>query len=145
MTEGAAMFASRIANPETKPADSPTRKLAPQRSAAVARPFGVWGKEAGGDHEQEAEPTLDRAAPGGLDWSLSRISILPPDAPPPAPPLSGPPALILQPKLAIGSVDDPLEHEADRVAEQVMRMPDPTLPISPSAPQVSRKCAACEE
>ncbi len=129
------MFASRIAKPEAKAADSPIRKLAPQRSTAVARPFGVWGEEAGGDHEQEAEPTLDRAAPRGLDWSLSRISILSPDAPPPAPPLSKPPALILQPKLAIGSVDDPLEHEADRVADQVMRMVEPAAVGSQPPPQ----------
>lgn len=31
----------------------------------------------------------------------------------------------LQPKLAIGADDDPFEREADRVAERVMRMPDP--------------------
>jgi hypothetical protein len=34
----------------------------------------------------------------------------------------GPPAGIPQPKLAIGSVDDPLKHEADHVAGHVMRM-----------------------
>jgi hypothetical protein len=33
-------------------------------------------------------------------------------------------AVGLQRKLAVGSVDDPLEREADHVAEQVMRMPD---------------------
>ena len=33
--------------------------------------------------------------------------------------------LFLQPKLAISQPDDPYEQEADRVAEQVMRMPDP--------------------
>jgi hypothetical protein len=51
----------------------------------------------------------------------------------------------LQCKLQIGAVNDPLEAEADRVAEQVMRMPDPAL--SPKgAPQVlRRKCAACED
>jgi hypothetical protein len=46
----------------------------------------------------------------------------------------------IQPKLAVGLVDDPLEHEADRVADQVMRMP-----ARVAAPQVNRKCAACEE
>jgi hypothetical protein len=30
----------------------------------------------------------------------------------------------VQPKLTVGSANDPLEHEADRVADQVMRMPD---------------------
>jgi hypothetical protein len=48
-------------------------------------------------------------------------------------------------KLEVGAVDDPLEAEADRVADQVMRMPDPALSVSNSTPQISRKCAACEE
>ena len=39
-----------------------------------------------------------------------------------------------QAKLAISQPDDPYEQEADQVAEQVMRMPDP-------AAQVQRKCA----
>jgi hypothetical protein len=32
---------------------------------------------------------------------------------------------IIQPKLTVGKVDDPYEREADRVADQVMRMPAP--------------------
>jgi len=59
--------------------------------------------------------------------------------------LSRPGARPLQPKLAIGAVDDPLEHEADQVADQVMRMPDPHVSLAPAPPQLSRKCAACEE
>ena len=51
----------------------------------------------------------------------------------------------LQAKLKVGSVDDPLEHEADRVADQVMRMPAPGAALTSAPPQVSRKCAACEE
>ncbi len=42
--------------------------------------------------------------------------------------------LFLQPKLTISQPGDPYEQEADRVAEQVMRMPVPT---------VQRQCAAC--
>ena len=34
------MFASKIAKPQTKTAESPTRKLAPQRSVFATRPFG---------------------------------------------------------------------------------------------------------
>jgi outer membrane protein OmpA-like peptidoglycan-associated protein len=53
---------------------------------------------------------------------------------------------ILQPKLEVGAVDDPLEREAEAVADAVMRMPDPAAAAAASAapPQVSRKCAACE-
>jgi Domain of unknown function (DUF4157)/HNH/ENDO VII superfamily nuclease with conserved GHE residues len=58
-----------------------------------------------------------------------------------SPPLRG----FLQAKLEIGAVDDPLEREADAVADAVMRMPDPTLSLSASQPQIRRKCAECEE
>ena len=48
-------------------------------------------------------------------------------------------------KLQIGAVNDPLEAEADRVADQVMRMSDPAI-TSTEAPQIlHRKCAGCEE
>ncbi|HEX3126495.1 MAG TPA: DUF4157 domain-containing protein [Thermoanaerobaculia bacterium] len=42
----------------------------------------------------------------------------------------------VQARLTIGAPNDPYEREADRVADQVMRMP---------APAVQRKCAKCEE
>ena len=45
--------------------------------------------------------------------------------------------LPIQRKLAVGAVDDPLEHEADAMADQVMRMPEPNF--------VQRKCAHCED
>lgn len=41
-----------------------------------------------------------------------------------------------QAKLAVGAPDDAFEREADEVADQVMRMPEPT---------VQRMCAECEE
>ena len=44
--------------------------------------------------------------------------------------------LFLQPKLAISQPNDPAEVEADRVAAQVMRMPES---------RVQRQCVACEE
>jgi hypothetical protein len=51
----------------------------------------------------------------------------------------------LQAKLVVGQANDPLEHEADRVADQVMRMPDRALAVLATPSQVSRKCAECEE
>lgn len=57
-----------------------------------------------------------------------------------------PPTLVgLQAKLAVGDVDDPLEHEADRVADQMMRMPDPSRVAHGSSPVISRQCDACDE
>jgi outer membrane protein OmpA-like peptidoglycan-associated protein len=52
---------------------------------------------------------------------------------------------VIQRKLALGRVDDPLEDEADRIADRVMRMPDPEISTTSAPLQISRKCAACEE
>src|SRR4051812_25933070 len=49
-----------------------------------------------------------------LDWSFGQIPL---HAPAP-----------LQPKLTLGTPEDIHEQEADRVAEQVMRMPAPSVP-----------------
>lgn len=62
-------------------------------------------------------------------------------------------AVRLQPKLQVGAVDDPLEAEADRIADHVMRMPDEALPdgalsdasTTNGSGTLHRKCAACEE
>ena len=60
-------------------------------------------------------------------------------------------ALGVQAKLAVSAPDDPYEREADRVAEQVMRMPDrpsgnhPLSFSSVHADKAQRQCAACEE
>ncbi len=56
-----------------------------------------------------------------------------------------------QAKLEVSAPGDSYEQEADHVADQVMRMPDPhgrpgpTLTVQRYAPAVQRKCAACEE
>ena len=50
----------------------------------------------------------------------------------------------IQPKLKIGEPNDKYEQEADRVAEQVMRMPDKKLSgLSIGDTKIQRKCAAC--
>ena len=52
----------------------------------------------------------------------------------------------LQRKLSVGSTSDPLEQDADQVAERVMRMADPGLAAPVPAPVgLRRKCAACEQ
>ncbi len=51
----------------------------------------------------------------------------------------------VQAKLAIGPVNDPLEREADRVAERVVRAPDAAAGISRAPAGVQRKCAACDQ
>ena len=57
----------------------------------------------------------------------------------------------VQPKLTVGQADDAYEREADRAADQVMRMPAPQsdghgLSITPlTSYQAQRECAGCEE
>ncbi len=45
--------------------------------------------------------------------------------------------IAIQTKLSVGAVDDPMEHEADAMADKVMRMPEQNF--------IQRKCADCEE
>lgn len=67
------------------------------------------------DAESERSPARDEQTRAHVAWSLSKISILPrgtetnPGADPVLP----------QRKLAVGEKDDPLEREADRIAEKV--------------------------
>ena len=51
----------------------------------------------------------------------------------------------LQPKLTVGAIDDPLEAEADKVADTVMRDEDPAVGLARAPLAISRKCAGCEE
>ncbi len=74
----------------------------------------------------------DAAAPRG-SWEFGKLQP------------SAPARASSRPKLAIGRVDDPLEHEANRIADRVMRMADAAALITPSPLQLSRKCAGCEE
>ncbi|MDB5598460.1 MAG: hypothetical protein JWN71_504 [Xanthobacteraceae bacterium] len=50
----------------------------------------------------------------------------------------------VQPKLTIGAVNDPAEHEADRVADRVMRTPEPQIATVAAPRGVQRTCATCE-
>src|SRR5262245_37368603 len=61
------------------------------------------------------------------------------------PPFFPAPSLAIQAKLEVGTINDPLEHEADSVADQVLRMPDPGESVASAPPQISRKCDDCED
>lgn len=85
------------------------------------------------------------AAPGGTAVPKS-FSGIPPLAPGEKHSIvSGGPGLRLplQRKLAIGAINDPLEAEADAIAERVMRLADPALPPASLSgePVLQRKCA----
>jgi hypothetical protein len=51
----------------------------------------------------------------------------------------------IQTKLSIGAVNDPLEHEADAMADKVMSMQQVPSVAAVSAGGIQRKCAGCEE
>ena len=123
------MFAPPIKAPQSKTAlqTGPPRLLSGQAETPTASKSADPQK-----HEGGRRPS----------WDFSKIAVFGPDRPiqhqTPSPPI--------QPKLIIGQVNDPLEYEADRVADQVMRMPEPGISVAAAAaPQVSRKCADCEE
>lgn len=124
------MFAPPVAKPQAK---------TPTRGPIVIHPAGQQAKRLG--------PPASEAA-SAVSWDFSAIPIFPSDraGQTAAPALRrGEPGFgFLQPKLAIGSVDDPLEHEADRIAEHVMRMPAPEIAPAFAPLPISRKCAACE-
>jgi hypothetical protein len=125
------MFAPKLSNSSTKPAIGSLR-LAHVRSALAAGRHGPAGR------------VQSRAS-----WDFRKVPLLPQDrrcslrANSSYSEASRP--IAIQPKLAVGAVDDPLEREADHVADQVMRMPDPDVSVATTRPQISRKCAACEE
>lgn len=51
----------------------------------------------------------------------------------------------VSPKLKIGSPNDPLELEADQMADKVMRMPKSNVQVSGSGLDIQRKCSGCED
>jgi Domain of unknown function (DUF4157) len=119
------------------------RMLAEQRATSLPGNKGLRRREQGVDSSSQT----DREATPGLSWDFSAIPIFSPDqatqTEPPAPLRARPLPGVLQPKLSIGRVNDPLEHEADRVADQVTRMPTPAVPLQP-APGLSRKITRSE-
>jgi hypothetical protein len=157
------MFAPKVAKPQqTKETTSSKNSLARQSSPLVAHRPGQSTVEQALMLQRTirnqatlrllAQPTsnlIAREAKPGVSWDFTKIPLFPPDRAD-LPQLSSslaamPPSGAIQAKLVVGQINDPLEHEADRVADQVMRMPDSALSIGTAPPQISRKCADCEE
>ena len=151
----AASPARKAAQPGTPP---PARRLASTHKPAPRLQWSIGnrvtpassqkgahmqaGEPSRDPHAHEAEPTLTPER--SLAWDFGKLPLSPTE-PSSAPDASAPLLGNIQRKLAIGSVDDPLEHEADRVADLVMRVPDPDIAVTSAPRQVSRKCAECEE
>ena len=111
----------------------------------LAQPGNAIPNESGA-HESQDDAARIAGRAVMLSWDFSKIPVFSPGraelfqmphvfpAPRPGP---------IQAKLIVGEVNDPLEHEADRVAEDVMSAPQAGPASAP--PQISRKCADCEE
>jgi hypothetical protein len=166
--ESAIMFALKVAKAQMKAVDNPTSKMTPYRSTSAGHRLGrdpvelslflqrtignqatlrLLGRQTSrpavsnppSDCEQGAgatENTMTEETSRGVSWDFSKIPLFPPER---ASRGSSPQPSIIQRKLVVGQPNDPLEHEADRVADQVIRMPDPA-PL-----QFSRKYVACGE
>jgi hypothetical protein len=143
------MFAVKVAKPQQAATHS-TYSLEPQRAMVAKRSVDHEPDERRGSSQNDirAEPE-GVGARGASGWSLSRVPISPPRHPGQSRPFhslarfSVPQGI--RPKLALGPVDDPLEREADAIADQVTETLGVTLPVSTASAQISRKCAACEE
>jgi hypothetical protein len=125
------MFAPKVAKAQTKAAESPTSKLVPQRSTLEGHRLGNDPVERLSLKDHSETDLDERKATAAVSWDFSKIPIFPPDRayrPKPSSPLSATPLPGgMQAKLAVGQANDPLEHEADRIACQVMRMPEAPL------------------
>jgi Domain of unknown function (DUF4157) len=119
------------------------RLLARQTSGpVVSNPPSKYEQEGGA-----TEYTTARETSRSASWDFSKIPIFSPDQPTrlrtPFPVTAPPLRNAIQTKLMVGRLDDPLEHEADRVADQVT-MPSVGASAAASPPQISRKCPAYE-
>ncbi len=110
-----------------------------QRANLTGNEFGAHGNEEAPVTGREGVPSWDFSNIPIFSSGRERLNITPLF---PAPCLSSP----IQAKLKVGAVDDPLEHEADRIANQVMRIPDMGAVVFPAVtrgglPGVQRNCS----
>ncbi len=113
------MFVPPVAMPKSRGGPRPSKAAQWPGGAAVSR------------HEQ-ARPDAQKTPPGS--WDFGKIPVLAAGA---ADPFQAP-RFPVQAKLRIGAVDDPLEREADRVADEALRMPGPDVPAGTAPPRIGR-------
>jgi hypothetical protein len=115
------MFASPVAKAQKTAVASSMEGRAHQQSARVAHPL----------RQGAVEPhTLGRTL-----GNQARLCLL----------AQRVPGVAIQPKLTMGPVDDPLEREADHVADRVMRIAVSDFSIAAAPRRLSRACTCDEE
>ena len=129
--------------PDSRLAARQNRGVAASRVRPSQVPAGLTLK----DELRASGPAEPGANPLGAAAETSQIEAQP--APPPAQheAIRSPVTLGLlshiQPKLTVGSVNDPLEDAADRVADQVMHIAEPQIAVV--SPHISRKSSSGED
>jgi hypothetical protein len=130
------MFAPKIPNPQTIKSQAiaatvKAERLMPQHSPPVEH------SDHDGDRQHDAD-LLTKPATAGVSWNFITIPRYSPQRPPRAPlhPLACP----IQRKLKIGAINGPHEHEADQIAERVVRTePGANAQVNSVPLQVSRR------
>ncbi|HMF77418.1 MAG TPA: DUF4157 domain-containing protein, partial [Bryobacteraceae bacterium] len=124
----AAMFAPPTAQSKTKAVAGAAHEFGQKSSTPKSSETLKYGYGDGGD-ARDARETAGQVedAPHRLTWDFSTIPLIAPQA-----------------NLMVGSVNDPLEREADRIADRVVQMESAPPALQAAPVQVQRKCAACE-
>src|ERR1035438_359625 len=134
----------------------PTNLLGPMRRLTLLRPSSLLKPKNGG-LEPAVEPDNERPMKSNLGHEFGQLVVSPSSRPTTdSCPLKSTPTRCpfggachtcptrVQTKLAINQPGDVYEQEANRAAEQVMRMPEPSAPETPVA-AVQRKCTTRED
>ncbi|MDN7179980.1 DUF4157 domain-containing protein [Caballeronia sp. SEWSISQ10-4 2] len=161
------MFAAPTLKVQPNASVSPISKVLSQRSVLTARQFREYGhNEADKDQRtyiNSSRPGVlstfnenpvrnvarpHRIEPAGTTWDFSKIPVHQSDRPNRSLarfPQAVYPQAAMQTNLLVGRGDDPLEHEAECVAEQIMRIRSPVVSTENGPLQIRRKCTACQD
>jgi hypothetical protein len=124
------------------------RSIGNQAMLRLVAQHGLGFLERRDSPQEMAGRSAEGEAPGA-SWDFSSIPVLSPnrtnESRTPFPYRWSPLPDAIKAKLMVGQVDDPLEHEADRVANQVMGSSAATVSTAPAPAPVRRECAAGEE
>jgi Domain of unknown function (DUF4157) len=143
------MFVPPVAKPKSaEPRQSTVAAQLPSRSAIeLSGQSTSTARNEPGPREDEdnAESMIGRSTVPSWDFAKVPVSFPGRAERLQMPPFFPTPGLAIQAKLKVGTINDPLEHEADSVADQVLRMPDPGVSVASAPPQISRKCDDCKD
>lgn len=118
-----------------------TKAISPSLVPSLQRQMNTEGEEKQEEEVVQAKALSEQGVTDFVQHYRQRVTQTQVSRPPGVP--------ILQRKLVIGQPNDKYEQEADRVADQVMRMPEPELLINPiysaNSAQIQRLCPTCEE